>query len=66
MRNAHAELCRQRAQECMQYADVTSHQKERTQWLWLAQDWLKLAEDIEKCDREKDAGARPSDPAREH
>jgi hypothetical protein len=34
-------------QECEQYADASRDQRERTQWLCLAEDWLKLAADFD-------------------
>jgi hypothetical protein len=49
MRNAHAEICRRRAEECRILAERSPEHWVREKFLKLADDWTKLANDVEKC-----------------
>jgi hypothetical protein len=48
MPDAYAELCRQRADECWEEAERATDSRAKMHWLKLADEWSKLAQDIER------------------
>jgi hypothetical protein len=38
--------------ECREYAERVISQLDKESWLWLAAEWLKLAEDLERREKQ--------------
>jgi hypothetical protein len=37
---------RQRAEMCLQNAETATHEQDKTDWLKLAEEWLRLADEV--------------------